>query len=293
MSAWAAVSTRVWPVPSTKPVSISSGMLTKPSSTAAAKVPTAARRAVSTTHSTRRRSQRSTSAPASRPNSSHGSHSANTTAEIGSGLRVSVAASSGSAVAYTPSPTLETACADQSLAKSGPSPFRPFLVPPVWGAAVATLVPAGPTLAERAARPACDCPRRLIIRLITRRSYGPFSTRLDRQAPDLSSPDRFGRPATAGGRLAVAVQHRPRPPTTQQHQVALVAAGSAERVRPDVAQHVRVQPGDPSPPTAALEHPVDAVPGQRRPPPVPKPQLRRVAGGRCCRRGRRRGAPAP
>jgi hypothetical protein len=42
--------------------------------------------------------QRSSSAPASRPNSSQGSHPANMTADAGSGSRVRVAASSGRAV---------------------------------------------------------------------------------------------------------------------------------------------------------------------------------------------------
>ena len=98
MSAWEAVSTRVWPVPSRNPVAISSGMLAQPASTATANPPTTTRRKASTVHITRRRSQRSTSAPASSPNSSQGSHSANVTAETGSGSRVRVAASSGRAV---------------------------------------------------------------------------------------------------------------------------------------------------------------------------------------------------
>jgi hypothetical protein len=98
MMAWEAVSTRVWPVPSRNPVAISSGMLAQPATTATANPPTTSRRAASTVHITRRRSQRSSSAPASRPNSSQGSHSANVTADTGSGSRVRVAASSGRAV---------------------------------------------------------------------------------------------------------------------------------------------------------------------------------------------------
>jgi hypothetical protein len=45
------------------------------------------------------------------------------TAETDSGSRVSDAATSGRAVTWTPSPTLETAWASHSLVKSGPSPI--------------------------------------------------------------------------------------------------------------------------------------------------------------------------
>ena len=79
-------------------MAISSGMLAQPASTATANPPTTTSRAASTVHITRRRSQRSTSAPASSPNSIQGSHSANVTAETGSGSRVRLAASSGRAV---------------------------------------------------------------------------------------------------------------------------------------------------------------------------------------------------
>src|SRR4029450_827823 len=58
-------------------------------------------------------------APLSRPNSSHGSHSAKLTTDTSSGSRVSVAASNGSAVPYTPSPRFETPDAAHSL----PNPF--------------------------------------------------------------------------------------------------------------------------------------------------------------------------
>src|SRR5829696_4609486 len=91
-------------------------MLAWSPSTATPSPPTTANRPASTTHITRRRSQRSSRAPLSRPNSSHGSHSAKLTTDTSSGSRVSVAASNGSAVPYTPSPRLETPCAAHSLA---------------------------------------------------------------------------------------------------------------------------------------------------------------------------------
>ena len=91
-------------------------MLAWSRSTATARPPTIANRAASTVHITRRRSQRSSSAPLSSPNSSQGSHSAKLTSDTSSGSRVRLAASSGSAVAYTPSPTLETAVAPHNLA---------------------------------------------------------------------------------------------------------------------------------------------------------------------------------
>jgi hypothetical protein len=112
---WAPVSTSVWPVPSRKPTAASSAMLAWSSSTATARPPTIANRPASTTHITRRRSQRSSSAPLSRPNNSHGSHSAKLTTDTSSGSRVSVAASKGSAVPYTPSPRFETPDAAHSL----------------------------------------------------------------------------------------------------------------------------------------------------------------------------------
>jgi hypothetical protein len=94
----APVSTSVCPAPRRNPTAASSGILASPSSTAAASPPTTANRAASTTHITRRRSHRSSSAPLSRPNSSHGSHSAKLTTDTSSGSRVSVAASNGNAV---------------------------------------------------------------------------------------------------------------------------------------------------------------------------------------------------
>ena len=56
----------------------------------------------------------STSAPLTSPNSSHGNQPAKLTSDTGSGSRVSFAASSGSAVRNTPSPSVETVDADQS-----------------------------------------------------------------------------------------------------------------------------------------------------------------------------------
>jgi hypothetical protein len=69
---------------------------------------------------TRRRSQRSSSAPLSSPNSSQGSHSAKLTSDTSSGSRVKVAASSGSAVPYTPSPKFDTPAAPHNLANPVP-----------------------------------------------------------------------------------------------------------------------------------------------------------------------------
>src|SRR5215204_6090847 len=99
-------------------------MLAWSSSTATASPPTTANRPASTTHITRRRSQRSSSAPLNRPNSSHGSHSAKLTSDTSSGSRVSVAASNGSAVPYTPSPRFETPDAAHSLLN--PFPRNPL-----------------------------------------------------------------------------------------------------------------------------------------------------------------------
>jgi hypothetical protein len=120
----APVSTSVCPVPSRNPTAASSAMLAWSSSTATASPPTTANRPASTTHITRRRSQRSSSAPLSRPNSSHGSHSAKLTSDTSSGSRVSVAASNGSAVPYTPSPRFETPDAAHSLLN--PFPRNPL-----------------------------------------------------------------------------------------------------------------------------------------------------------------------
>ena len=93
-----AVSTSVWPVPSRKPTATSSAMLARSRSTATARPPTTAKRPASTVHITSRRSQRSSRAPLTSPNSSHGSHSAKVTSDTLSGSRVRVAASSGRAV---------------------------------------------------------------------------------------------------------------------------------------------------------------------------------------------------
>jgi hypothetical protein len=95
-------------------------MLAWPPSTARASPPTTENRAASTVHITRRRSHRSSSAPLSSPNSSQGSHSAKLTTETSSGSRVRVAASSGRAVPYTPSPTLDTPWAAHNLANPLP-----------------------------------------------------------------------------------------------------------------------------------------------------------------------------
>ena len=114
------VSTRVWPVPSRNPTIPSSTMLASPASTTTASPPTTANRAASTVHITRRRSQRSSRAPLSSPNSSQGSHSAKLTSDTSSGSRVRVAASSGSAVPYTPSPKFDTPAAPHNLANPVP-----------------------------------------------------------------------------------------------------------------------------------------------------------------------------
>jgi hypothetical protein len=116
----APVSTRVCPVPSRNPTAASSAMLAWSRSTARASPPTTANRAASTVHITRRRSHRSSSAPLSSPNSSQGSHSAKLTTDTSSGSRVRVAASSGRAVPYTPSPTLDTPWAAHNLANPLP-----------------------------------------------------------------------------------------------------------------------------------------------------------------------------
>jgi hypothetical protein len=90
-------------------------MVAQPAHTATPRKPTTAKRAASTVHITRRRSQRSARAPLTRPSSSHGSQPAAKTTETCSGSRVSVAASSGIAVRKTPSPRLEMAVAVHSL----------------------------------------------------------------------------------------------------------------------------------------------------------------------------------
>jgi hypothetical protein len=95
-------------------------MLAWSRSTARASPPTTTNRAASTVHITRRRSQRSSSAPLSSPNSSQGSHSAKLTTDTSSGSRVRVAASSGRAVPYTPSPTFDTPWAAHNLANPLP-----------------------------------------------------------------------------------------------------------------------------------------------------------------------------
>ena len=121
-SSWVAtwVSTSVCPVPSRNPTAASRAMLARSARTATARPPTMANRAASTVHITRRRSHRSSRAPLSSPNSSHGSHSAKLTSDTSNGSRVSVAASKGSAVPYTPSPGFEVPCAVQSLANPVP-----------------------------------------------------------------------------------------------------------------------------------------------------------------------------
>ena len=120
--AWAAFSNRVWPVPTRNPARASSGMLAQPASTAAVRAPTTSARVASTVHMTRRRSRRSTSAPAGRANSSQGSQPAKVTTDTASGSRVRVAASSGRAARYMPSPRLEMAEAAHSLRYGPPSP---------------------------------------------------------------------------------------------------------------------------------------------------------------------------
>lgn len=93
----------------------SSGMVVQPASTAKPRIATRAKRHPSTRHITRRRSQRSTSAPLINPNSSQGSQLAKVTSETGSGSRLSEAASNGRAARTTPSPAVETATAAHSL----------------------------------------------------------------------------------------------------------------------------------------------------------------------------------
>src|SRR6266540_1098995 len=115
MSDCAALSNSVWPMPSRNPTVASSGMVAPPANTATPRPPTKAKRTASTVHITRRRSQRSTSAPLTSPNSSHGSQPAKATSDTCSGSRLRMAASSGSAARNTPSPKVETAAAVQSL----------------------------------------------------------------------------------------------------------------------------------------------------------------------------------
>ena len=120
--AWAAFSNRVWPAPTRNPATASSGMLAQPASTATVRAPTTSARAASTIHITRRRSRRSTSAPAGRANSSQGSQPAKVTTDTASGSRVSSAASSGRAARYMPSPKAETVEAAHNRWKGVPSP---------------------------------------------------------------------------------------------------------------------------------------------------------------------------
>jgi hypothetical protein len=117
----APVSTSVCPVPSRNPTAASSAMPARSRSTARASPPTTANRPASTVHITRRRSQRSSSAPLSSPNSSQGSHSAKLTTDTADGSRVSVAASSGSAVPYTPSPTIRHPLGRPQLREPAPT----------------------------------------------------------------------------------------------------------------------------------------------------------------------------
>lgn len=93
----------------------SSAMVAHPASTARAIIPTRTARTASTVHITRRRSQRSTRAPLTSPNSSHGSQPAKLTSDTWSGSRLRVAASSGRAARNTPSPRVELAAAVHTL----------------------------------------------------------------------------------------------------------------------------------------------------------------------------------
>src|SRR3954469_20814477 len=82
---------------------------------------TTARKA-SETHMTWRRSQRSTSAPATRLKSSHGAKPATLTSETAIALCVTDAASSGIAVKRTPSPSVLIVDATQTRQYAEPKP---------------------------------------------------------------------------------------------------------------------------------------------------------------------------
>jgi hypothetical protein len=103
-------------------------------------------------------------------------------------------------------------------------------------------------------------------------SSGCSQIRCDRQRqPAISIGSSVG-----GRRLAVAVEHRPAAPAAQQHQVALVSPGRPERMRPGVAERMRMQVPDAGVGAAALEHRVHAVCRQGRPAPATQPEPRRV-----------------
>jgi hypothetical protein len=109
--AWAALSNSVSHTPMARAMAYRGHIgasLARPSS---AMQPTRRPRATLTRHITRRRSRRSTIAPAGREKSSQGSVNATVRPAIRRASRVSVAANSGSAAALIPSPRFDTVLA--------------------------------------------------------------------------------------------------------------------------------------------------------------------------------------
>ena len=126
-TAWLALATSVWPTPIRNTVRSSAGRAPRSAATATAKRMSTAARAHSTVTTRRRRSTRSTTAPAGRATSSHGSRAATVTPTMSLGSSVRWVASNGKAANARPSPMPETPVLSCNQPKGAAE--RPELVP--------------------------------------------------------------------------------------------------------------------------------------------------------------------